>query len=325
MVERGLRFALRSWRRVAGDNTYPERAVRRSYRFLKSRIERKVIGRSSITFWSGARRSHRVGIYAKGSCDLTSLFSCQPLIQRTLDGTCGILLEGAVWDSSTRLMLQGLQGLPDAVIQTVIDRLKLPPNYFSQSQLYEAAMTADGPGGVETFPKSAVILSLGPDFIRTLYRHREHGFFVDPGGWWFNAGMSNVLKDLSVATWFREQFESVGRTSVEDFASNFAVVVAHLRERSNAPVLVYNVLTIEPGSSTHNYQLVKHSMAKRAREFNLALVELSRKLDLSIVDVDRALKRAGVSGQVDYAHFPPELYPAVAREAFRVMKDLEVF
>lgn len=322
-MEALLRYGLRLWRRIAGEQTPAELALRRRYRYLKGRLQKKHVGPNFVTFWSAARQSRRVGIYAKGSCDLLSLFSCQPLIAPALRGSCCILLEGAVWDSTSSLILQGLQSFPEEVLAPVIGKLKLPPGYFHQGQMFERTMRVLTPEGVEEFPKRAVVMSVGPDLVRTLYRHREHRFLVDPGGWWFNQGLSSVLGDLSVARWFRAEFENVGRISVEAFAQNFERIVVLLRERTGARVLVYNALTVEPGSRQHNYQLVKGSIARRAREFDLCLVELSRKLDVAIVDIDRALKREGVSGQVDYAHFPPPLYPAVAREAFRVMREVQ--
>ena len=324
-MEKILRFALRAWRKIAGDGTLVERVLKKQYRFLRSHLEKKLVGPNFIYFWSGTKRAGRVGIYVKGSCDLLSMFSCQPLIQKELDGACCILHEGAVWDSSTTLILQSLRNIPRDIVDPVIERLKLPHGYFDQGQLFKKSMTVNTTGGEEEFAKSVIVMSAAPDLIRTLYRHREHGYFVDPGGWWFNQGMTKVLGDMSAATWFRKHFESVGRIGVAEFAGNFRKIVTLLKEKTDAHILVYNVLTIEPGSEVHDYRLVKNSIIKRAREFDLALVELLRELDIAIVNVDRALKRDGVSGQVDYAHFPPALYPVVARETYRVMKELGVF
>jgi hypothetical protein len=323
-MEKVLRFGLRAWRKIAGNETFLERLLKKQYRALRSRIERKVVGPNFVYFWAGSKRSRRIGIYARGSCDLLSLFSCQPLIQKELDGSCCLLFEGAVWDSSTALTLQALQALPLEIVDPVIEKLKLPNNYFSAGQLFKKTLAVQSLDGEEEFRKDVIVMSSGSDLIRTLYRHKEHGFLVDPGGWWFNQGMTKVLGDSSAATWFRKHFESVGRISADGFAANLAKIIAVLRERTDAHILVYNVLTIEPGSQVHDYRLIKNSFAKRAREFNLSLIELSRQLDFAIIDVDRALKRDGVSSQVDYAHFPPALYPAVAKEVFRVIKELGV-
>jgi hypothetical protein len=60
-------------------------------------------------------------------------------------------------------------------------------------------------------------------------------------------------------------------------------------------------------------------------EFNIALAELSRKLDLPILDMDRVVRRAGIRGQMGPAHFPPHINLQIARETFRVLKDCGVF
>ena len=39
--------------------------------------------------------------------------------------------------------------------------------------------------------------------IRTGYRHKEHGFVVDPGGDWLNQSLDAVLNDLASVPVFR--------------------------------------------------------------------------------------------------------------------------
>lgn len=324
-MESLLRSGLRVLRKIAGKNTYIERFLKRLYDTVKSTIEKKYVGPNFVVFWSGSQRKKRIGIYVKGSCDLVSIFSCQPFILDVLNGTCCILREGAVWDSRSDFLLQTLQYFPQEHLEPVTKKLKLPDDYFKQSQLFKKSMTITWLHDLEEFPKDVIIMSIGPDVIRTLYRHREHGFLVDPGGWWFNQSMNNVLSDLSVASWFRENFLNVGRISVDGFIENFTKIIQLLKNNTDAHILMFNTLTVEPGNPTYNYQFVRNSLVMRAREFNLALVELSSKLDFSIVDLDRVLKKAGINNQVDYAHFPAELYPLIAKEAFRIMRDLEIF
>jgi hypothetical protein len=181
---------------------------------------------------------------------------------------------------------------------------------------------ADGP---LSFDKNVVVISLAADVIRTIYRHREHGILVDPGGFWLNRSLELVLKDLSALSWFRDHFQSIGTMDLANFVANFAAIIRRLKDHLGAHVLVFNTLTVDPGGLIHNYQFVKNSHAKRRREFNLALVELSRQLDFSIVDVDRAVKRAGIRTQLDFGHAPPAVEPFIAQEAFRVMRELQVF
>jgi hypothetical protein len=177
---------------------------------------------------------------------------------------------------------------------------------------------------MEEFPKSVVVLSIGPDFARTLYRHREHGFLIDPGGWWLNQSMAGVLKDMSSVMWFNKTFAKVGRITVEESMANFTRIIELIRERTGAYVMVFNLLGVEPGDLTHNFQHVKNSNMMRRRAFNLALYDLSQQLDFSVVDIDRLLKRNGVEEQVDFAHWPLERFGPVAQEMFRIMRDREI-
>src|SRR5205807_4769011 len=128
----------------------------------------------------------------------------------------------------------------------------------------------------------------------TVYRHREHGLLVDPGGVWLSSSLEPILDDPSAVRWFRENFVSVGRIPVEAFVENFTRIIHLLRSQAGAHILVFNTLTVDPGGTVHNYQFVRNPHALRRREFHVALAELSRKLDFPVIDVDHVLKRAGV-------------------------------
>ena len=322
LIKTALRSGRKLWQAAFGRGTALERFLRWHYDAMTWRT--RGAPRYAL-FSAGSNPSNRVGIFMKGGCDLPAVFACEPLIRQVLNGTCCMMLEGTAADSRTDLLLQTRRELPKEWIDPVIKKLKLRDDYF-QSQLFEKNIILPGKNGLQEFPKSAVILSVGADLGgRSLYAHREHGFLVDPGGWWLNQNLNEVLNDLSGAKWFRENFVSVGRSSLEAFVENLTEIVKLLKNDTSAPILVFNALTVDPGSTVHNYQFIKyhHTMGRRA--FNIALKDLSRKLDFSIVDVDRVLKKAGVNAQLDFAHFPAELYPPVAQETFRIMKDLGVF
>lgn len=84
--------------------------------------------------------------------------------------------------------------------------------------------------------------------------------------------------------------------------------------------MVYNQLVVDPANPTHNYQLVNTAHSIRRREFGIALYELSRDLDVPIVDIDRILKGAGVEEQVDFAHFPVDRMMPIGADVYRIMK-----
>jgi len=322
---RVLKPALRYWRALAGENTAVERTLRKHYRAVERKLKKKSTGTNFSLFRSGSKWDNRVGIYMKGSCDLPLLFRCESLIRRVMDGTCCVIHEGSVANARSDLLLQTLQDLPQEWVSPVIERLKLPADYF-QPRLFDNTFVVPGTHGLEEFPKRVIIISIGADVTRTLYRHREHGFLTDPGGWWLNQSFDTVLADLSAANWFRKNFVSVGKISVDAFVDNFTNIIEVLRNKTDAHILVFNVLTVEPGDRTHSFQFVKNCYSMRRREFDLALVELSRKLDFSIVDIDRILKRVGIrKTQVDSNHYPREAHLPIAKEAFRIMRELKVF
>jgi hypothetical protein len=196
----------------------------------------------------------------------------------------------------------------------------LPLGYF-EPRLFGPTFSVPGFG---EFPKTVVVLSMAADVVRTVYRHRESGLLVDPGGWWLEQSMDRVLANLSTVRWFRENFEKVGRLSIEESHANLGKVVSTLAAATGAHIIVFNTLTVEPGTSTHSYQLVENPMTVRLRRFNLSLVELSRTLGFSIIDIDRILKREGVREQVDFAHFTPERFRPIAVELHRVLVELDV-
>jgi hypothetical protein len=204
----------------------------------------------------------------------------------------------------------------------VIDRLGLTDDHF-RPRLFNEQFVVQGANGPERFPKTVVVLHIGMDATRTVYRHRQHGFLVDPGGAWLQS-IDVVLGDIQKVAWFRKNFESIGMITVNAFLENYTKIINHLR-RAGAKILVLNTLTIEPGNLTHNYQISKYPHARRLREFNIALWELSRKLDFAVVDVDRILKCAGTSSQTEFAHFLPQHNLFIAHEAFRIMRDLGIF
>jgi hypothetical protein len=337
MMKKILKSGLKAWRSVAGQNTGVEKFLKKQYKSasrtmeathniaVRGPFEKRYVGKNFTAFWNGDSRKNRIGVYMEGSCDLPAIFTCAPMIHETLDGACCMIKRRTISEAHSSLFLQSLENVPRDGVAPVMKRLWLSDDYFEPT-LFQKTFRAPGYNHLGEFPKSVMVFSLNPDVTRTIYRHREHGFLVDPGAWWFSHTMKDVLANLPAVTWFQENFESVGKISVEGFVDNFTKIVTLIKNNIGAHVLVLNVLTVEPANLTHNYQFIKNSPSIRRREFNLALVELSRKLDFSIVDVDRILKRAGIQEtQVDFAHYPEEAYQPIGREAFRIMRDLGIF
>jgi hypothetical protein len=323
-VEALSKTALNLWRRLAGQDTRVERVLRRYYRAVRRLIEKEVVDENHVLFWTRSRAEKRVGIYIKGACHTQAIYACRARIRQSLDGICCIFNDGEIAGSRSDFILQSLSDRPQECLDQIIERLKIPEQYFRPT-VFERTFSVPGLRGRLEFPKSVVFFSTASDLVRNVYRHRETGILVDPGGWWLTQPMERVLGDLNSVAWFREKFESAGRMEVQAFASNFEKIIDLVRERTGAHVVVFNTPTVEPRKPVHNYQFVRDPLVKRAREFNVALAELSRKLDFPIVDIDRIVKKAGIGGHQDFAHFSPGLAPVIADEAFTVMNDLRVF
>lgn len=322
LFQRGLQAG----RVVAGVNPALERFLRRQYRGLKTTFKKRKQGGNYVYFRAGKQTDKPpIGIFLRGGCDVAAAFACEPFIKDVLNGTCCIYRSGIGSSSSqTDLLLQSLEGIPEALTAETCEKLQIKPSYF-KPVLFKESFVVPAVNGMEEIPKTVVILSIGPDFARTLYRHREHGFLVDPGGWWLNQSMGSVLNDMSSVMWFNKTFKKVGRISAEDSMANFTRIIQLIRERTGAHIMMFNLLGVEPGDSTYNFRYRQNSNMMRRREFNLALYDLSRQLDLSIIDVDRILKREGVEEQVDFAHWPIDRFKPVAEEMFGILREREIF
>ncbi|MHC5770366.1 MAG: tetratricopeptide repeat protein [Nostoc sp.] len=277
-----------------------------------------------IIFWSDSHQENKIGIYMMGGCDLPSVFSCVPLIKPILKGTCCIIKEGQIERSRSDILLQNLKKSPQNLLAPVLEKFYLPDNFF-ENQLSKPDFCVSHGSGIEEFPKQVVILSIAADVARVVYQHREHGFLIDPSGWWNNQRMDLMLRDLSSANWFRKYFVSLGRMTLETFIENLTQLIQEIRQVTNVHILIFNTLTIEPGNIIHNYQFVKRPESLRRREFNLALIELSRKLNFWIVDVDKVLKQSRTKNMIDFVHFPVELYQPIGQEVFKILEELEIF
>lgn len=305
------------------------RAVRRVERRSRNRVRTAVgdhyIQHSGANYALVASRSNpeaqKVGIFLKGACDVPSMFALAPAIRDEVRGTVCVFRSGiGAMDARSDILLQGIRGVPEEHTRELLERFPQFSRYF-EPELFEPTFRLDLGRRQMEFPKSLVVLSVGPDLARSAYRHRRHGYVIDPGGAWLTQPLEKVLGDPEVAKWFRENFESIGRMPVEEFRVNFGEVVRQIKARLGAQLLVYNMLTVEPGSRVHNYRFVNAQYSTRRRAFHIALAEMSRELDFYIMDTDRLLKREGIREQVDFAHFSDERLLPIGREAGRILKD----
>lgn len=287
----------------------------------------QIEGRSyTIVQSRSAPEEKRVGIYVRGGCDLGAMNGVPRLFRESGSGTLALRRDSIqISGSRSDLLLQALDGIDPGAAETVKDvsrRLQLNRGYFDP-RLFDPTFTIPN-DGFGPFEKTVIVLSIGPDVARSLYRHREHGFLVDPGGFWLSTSIDNALANQDSIKWFAKNFESIGRLSSEEFRTHYKRLITEIHDRTNAHVLVFNILTPDPLERNHNFGMVSEPDSARRLEFAVALADLSHELDFDIVDVDRILKLEGVVGQVDFAHFMEEHYESIGREAYRVLKEREL-
>jgi hypothetical protein len=322
-------------RRFAGYDSALELLVRKSYlTSQRTKVKKETgpgyvqhSGGSFVVMKSTGDPEPRVGIVLRGGCDLPSIFVTAPMIRQQLKGTVAIHKDvdgGQAGASSTSQLLQTLNGIPREHLEEGRRWLRLGPKVFEPHLFDPEPFSIHRFPEFGTFPKTVIVISTGSDLARSLHRHREHGYLIDIGGWWLNQSLEKAIHNTDALNWFKANFESVGRIKVEDFYTNMEKVVTLLQQRTGAHVVVLNSLVIDPLKPIHNYQLVNQAHSRRRRDFHLALVELSRRLDFHIVDVDRALKQQGVREQVDFAHFPIDGMLPIAEQAYRIFRELDV-
>jgi hypothetical protein len=161
----------------------------------------------------------------------------------------------------------------------------------------------------------AILLSIQPDMTSVLRRHKAEGFLFYPDGWedW-------RAEDQA---WLREAFVREELLDVETSMANFERIIARIRERSAAPILIYNLSGVVPGERIHAHQGLEDILSTRIRRFNLGLVELSQQTGVSIIDVDAVVARGGADRlKYDALHLTPEGCRAVAQEVVSVLDDL---
>lgn len=290
-----------------------------------ARIRYRLTGDHTTANWTVFRRGtsdRRIGIYALGACDLPSIFASKPLIAATLDGTCAIMKVGGVADARSDFVLQSLNRPKDESILQAVRRLRLPANTF-EPRLFEPGFSIPELPQLGQFPKNATVLSIASDLTRRMYRHKEHGYLIDPGAYWLRQDLAQAAADRPTMTWVKETFTSVGTLTAEEFHSLFGKVL-ELLVSTGTSVIVYNMTSVNPGDFTFNYQYRRNPPAIRRMEFNDALADLVEQHGVSVLNVDRIMKKEGIHDQVDFAHFPLARIMPVATEFYRILHEREV-
>lgn len=164
----------------------------------------------------------------------------------------------------------------------------------------------------------AILLSIQPDLMIPLVRSKRDGYLLMPSGWsaWGQPERS----------WLNAHFDPEPTLDVERSMHNLEQIIARIRARTAVPILIYNVSAVVPGEQIHSHLGMQDSFSTRIRQFNLGLIELSQKTDMSVIDVDSILARAGADRlKLDAVHLNAEGCRLVAAEVVRVLADLGLF
>ncbi len=163
----------------------------------------------------------------------------------------------------------------------------------------------------------AIVLSIQPDIATNLLRHRRDGYLLHP------ADLAETTPgDLA---WLRSAFEPARPLDPGQAMANFRTIIDRLRERSEAPILIYNVSSVVPGDRVHCHDGLEDMLSTRIRRFNLGLIELSQQTGISVVDVDAIVARHGADRlKMDALHLNAEGCRLVAEEVVHILHDLGV-
>jgi hypothetical protein len=196
----------------------------------------------------------------------------------------------------------GLGEIPDELITRA-----LPLGSFALETQYQSQLLEHD--------ADVVVLSIQSDITNRLWRHRRDGYQF------FAPALEEWRPQDRI--WLEENFSQLNRTSPEAAMNNLSSLVSKIRARSNPSILVYNTSAVVPGEAIVTYRGLEDALSTRIRAFNLALIETAATLDVSVVDVDHAIARAGADRvKLDTWHYIRDGYRLLAAEVVRILEAL---
>jgi hypothetical protein len=247
----------------------------------------------------------RLTIFAKGNADLRDCLIVQAISDAILWNGINMVLRDSHpgWRAHVR---HETLGRSDALLAATgavpasLDRTLPLGAYPVESQF--ATRLFDGASDV-------AVLSIQPDVMNAIARHRGDGHLLHPAG----------VDSWSAAdrAWLAEYYVPCPPLEPEEAMDNLAHIATRLDH-----VLIFNMSPIVPWERIHNHQGLGEGLAERIRRFNLALIGLSRRTGISIVDVDAVVARTGALRlKRDAVHLTAEGCLLVAEEVARILAD----
>jgi hypothetical protein len=272
-------------------------------------------GHASMAARQVGRVTGRLTIFAKGNADVRDVLVAQRSggavawngINETLrdrhPGWKARVRHETLTRSDALLALDGT--VPDALATQCLSLGAYPLVSQFGSALFDAS-------------DAVVILSIQADVMTRLARHRGDGHLFYPAGvdgW-----------GAAERQWLTEHYAPAPPLEPAASMANFEQVIARLRHGGTTRILILNLSPIVPWERVHNHHGLAERLSDRIRRFNLALVDLSRRTGVSIVDVDEVLARNGADRlKVDAVHLNAEGCRLVAEEVVRILDDLGCF
>lgn len=140
---------------------------------------------------------------------------------------------------------------------------------------------------------AAVVLSTQADATHRVWQHKTERYrlYIPPRA---PSAWSDGRK-----TWLGRHFEPLGLIEPDVSLANFSALVRRIRSSSSCPIVVANMSPWFADEALHSYHGVTESLTERIKRLNLGLIDLSRALDVSILDVERLLAGAGARALTD--------------------------
>jgi hypothetical protein len=251
----------------------------------------------------------RLTIFAKGNCDVAdSLFASHDTSGRW-DGLNEALRDvQSPWrvrlQHETLLRSDALLAAPGST-PPALEAFTFAPPYGALSQFSTALFDGDA---------DAYVLSIVSDVTMTLARHRSTGHLFFPG---WPGEIPQALR-----AWLRAECEPAPLLTADQSRANLSAIVARLRSRTQAPILIYNLSSATLGDQIAMYRGAEETLRTRILRFNLALVDLSAETGVFIVDVDRLIALAGAEQlKLDNVRFNAAGSRLVAAEVLRLLSE----
>lgn len=115
--------------------------------------------------------------------------------------------------------------------------------------------------------------------------------------------------------------------SINAVRESMTAVIEAVKRANGATMLIANASTVDPGDETFDYSgLTEEPLSLRAQRLDVLLVEMSHRLGISIIDVDRLIAELGagehVAAALDYSE---AACARIAGEVVRVLEDYGFF